>query len=390
MTSYSQKPTDREPANDPADQPKPPGDGTACETLTPKDPPTLDPPAKCPDPPSDCNCSSKPDSPTTCLDSLQTLIDKQKADILAAEKAKAFKDILEKLVENANKASLAYTRDKYVGLVAEWVRQDTVIAEVVRKLECAVPCWSCIIECYVCPLLNDLRYAEQNLYNDGWLSIEKVHNLYDLQYWHQQNKAAKQRTFDRIASVMAVWNDPAKTIGSALDANKVLTESVGRVIGTAEPGKAVYDVFLRLVPMHLAIAPPAGPETTTKIGKKYTNFCTCDEGSPDDCCGPDVGEWSLSQRLIGPQPYLIDPNEYFKLVCCLVEKRYAPAKEALNKAETDLAATGELIARYEGQLKNGWAKNFETAAKGAIPGVIDCCDYEPKEETTQQTPSRNC
>ena len=393
MSEYRrQSDRDCEPTKDPAPQPHPPGDGKACGPLPSSTPPTLQEP-KCPDPPVSCKCPPTPGSSTNCL---QTLIDKQQADILAAEKAKDFQKELQKVLENANKASQTYTRDKYAALVAEWLRQDTLIATLLRNLECAVPCWQCILDCYVCPLLNELHTAEKWLYDDRRLySTDEtdeyhVYDLYDLQYWHQRDKAAKQHTFDRIASVMTAWSDPAKAIETALNANKGLIDSAGKVIGTNEPGKAIYDVFLRIVPLHLAIAPPAGPDTTTKIDKKYTMFCECDEGKPDNCCGLDVGEWSLRQRLIGPQPNLIDPNDYFTLICCLVEQRYAPAKEALSKAETDLAAAGDRIARYEAQLKTGWVKNFETAAKGAIPSMIDCCDYEQDEETTQQKPSRDC
>ena len=379
--SEHRKQSDRdcEPPKDPAPQPQPPGDGKACGPLPSSTPPPLKDPDKCPDPPASCKCPPKPGSSTNCL---QTLIDKQQAEILAAEKAKDFQKELQKVLDNANKASQNYTRDKYTALVAEWQRQDTLIATLLRNLECAVPCWRCILDCYVCPHLNELHEAEKYLYDDGQLYTE-VHNLYDVQYWHQRDKAAKQRTFDRIASVIAAWSDPAKAIENALNINKGLIDSAGKVIGTHERGKAIYDVFLRLVPLHLAIAPPADTEdTTTKIDKKYTVFCECDEGKPDNCCGLDVGEWSLRQRLIGAQPYLMDPNDYFTLICCLVEQRYAPAKDALSRAETDLAAAGDRIARYEAQLKTGWVKTFETAAKGAIPSMIDCCDYDCEEETT--------
>ena len=85
--------------------------------------------------------------------------------------------------------------------------------------------------------------------------------------------------------------------------------------------------------------------------------------------------------------YLIRPEDYFTLICCLVEQRYVPAKDALSQAETDLAAVTDQISRYEAQLRNGWVKSFETAAKAAIPSVIDCCDYEQDEATTQQNSS---
>ena len=80
--------------------------------------------------------------------------------------------------------------------------------------------------------------------------------------------------------------------------------------------------------------------------------------------------------MIGPQPYLIDPKDYFKLICCLVEKRYEPAKDELSQAVIDLAAIDGRIATYEATFKEGWQLTFEKTAKGLIPSVIDCCDYD--------------
>jgi hypothetical protein len=385
MSDYH-KQTGREgtPIHDPAHQPHPAEHEKECAPLPQHTPPTLEPPRPCPDPHADCKCPQPPPTTSNCL---EKLIERQLADIAAADKSKAFKTELDSFLAKFTGATQAYTRDKYVALVTEWRRQDAAIAELIRKLECAVPCWRCILDCYLCPLLNDLHYAQKWLYGDGHL-YEHVHDLYDLQYWYLRNRSAKQRTVDRITAVLTAWTNPAATIDAALTLNKGLTDSSGKVIGT-EPGKAIYDVFLRLVPLHLAIAPPAiHTDMTTKISQKYTKFCECDLGTPDDCCGLDVGERSLRQQLIGLQPYLIDPNHYFKLICCLVEQRYAPAKDALSKADADLAAIGERIKSNEAKLANGWAKTFETNAKGAIPSVIDCCDYEPAEVAAQQTPSR--
>jgi len=383
MTDYTRNSMGREcpPSPDnPADQPHPPGDGSACCELPATTPPTLEPPTPCPDPDPCCKCPTTPGSTPNCL---EELIAKQTTDIAAADQANKFKADLAKLLETTRKASQEYTWDKYESLVADWTKIDAAITELIRKLVCAVPCWRCIIDCHVCPLLNELHYAEKWLYDDGKLYTE-VHDLYDLQYWHTRDKAAKDRRFNRIKSVLTAWETPAKTIEKVLNDNKALIDGVGPLIGP-QPGKAIYDVFFRLVPMHLAVAPPKGSNWETKIDKRYTEFCACSQGTPDDCCGPDVGEWSLRQRLIGPQPYLIDPNDYFKLICCLVEQRYAPAKDALSKAETDLAAVGDRIARYEAQFKDGWVKNFETTAKGAIPSVIDCRDYETDDQNAQKS-----
>ena len=116
--------------------------------------------------------------------------------------------------------------------------------------------------------------------------------------------------------------------------NAVLLQSCNQNLGTT-PGPVVFDLFLKIIPLHLAIAPPAVDHaTTTGIDKSYTVFCGCDVGKPDDCCGPDTGVLSFRQRIVGSQPYLVKPGELFSIICCLLEKRYRPAKDAA----TDSAA----------------------------------------------------
>lgn len=383
MSDYRRQQTEHEcppRPKDPADQPHPPGVDT-CKELPPTTPPTLKDPVKClPDPA--CKC---PRTPTTDSNCLEQLISQQGAEIAAAEKAKAFKADLEALLVKAKAAGQDYTWAKYEKLVNQWVDEDLAIAELVRKVTCALPCWRCVIECYICPLLNDMHYAEQALAGDG-TQYTDAHNLYDLLYWRGRDRDAKERTFNRIKNVLAAWEKPAATIGQALTDNQALIDSIGKLVGT-DPGRAVYDVFLRLVPMHLAIAPPSNSTWTTRIAREYTEFCKCDTGDPDNCCGPDVGELSLRQRLIGPQPYLIDPHLYFDVICCLVQNRYHPAKDALAQAEADWTTVDNLIKRYKAQVESG-LKTFEKDAKGAIPLVVDCCDYEKGDDDhdrTQQT-----
>ncbi len=377
MTDYTRKHPGHEcppPPEHPAKQPVPPKEEEKCEPIPETRPPDLKPPDKCPPPDSCCKCPTTPETPPSCLEELIAL---QGAELDANDNASKFKKELETLLEKAKTARQAYTRDAYEDLVEEWLRQDVLIAELIRKLTCAVPCWECILDCHVCPLLNELHYAEKWLYNDGHLYTE-VHDLFDLRYWHTRDQAIKKRTLDRITGILASWEKPVTTIGDALKANKALHDAANAVIGT-EPGKAIYDVFLRLIPMHLAIAPPAGPNTTTRIDKKYTKFCTCDDRKPEWCCGINVSERSLRQRLIGPQPYLIDPNKYFDLICCLVKNRYAPAQIAFNRADAELKAVQIRIESFEKALKD-WPKDFEKNAKGAIPSVINCCDYEGDDD----------
>jgi hypothetical protein len=384
MTDYK-PPREREcppSPKDPADQPKPPSDGDSCKDIPTSTPPEVKPPEKCPE--TDCHCPKGPGSTPNCL---EELIAKQAIDIAAAKKAETFKKDLEELLAKAKAAGQDYTRVKYESLVKQWVELDALIAAFIRKFECALPCWRCIIECYICPILNELHYAEQWLYGDGTLPAD-AHNLYDLQYWRSRDKEQKERRFNRIKSVLGVWSAPATAIEKILKDNKTLLEALDKSPSSAA-GSVVVDLFLKLVPMHLAIAPPSGSSWTTKIGKEYTVFCECDTGKPDDCCGPDVGERTLRQRLIGPQPYLIDPNDYFTLICCLVDKRYGKAKDELAKAEADLAAIDDRIARLKAQIDGGLIKEaFEKAAKGAIPIAIDCCDFETDEDDSKPTQAR--
>lgn len=363
----------------PADQPKPPADGKGCTEYYEPEIPKLKDPEKCPEPDNYCECPQKPGETSTCL---EALIATQTAEIVAADNADAFKKVLEDLLKSAKDAAQKYTRDKYQNLLDIWVDQDKEIVDLIHTIVCKVSCWRCIIDCHVCPLFYQVHDAEKWLHDDGEL-YKEVHDLYDLQYWHSRNKAAKERRFERIKSVLAVWQTPEATIRAALDKNAELIKSAKSTIGT-EPGKVIYDVFLRIVPIHLAIAPPKGSKWTTRIDKQFTGFCACQTPEPDDCCGPNVGEGSLLDRLIGPQPYLIDPNDYFKLICCLVEKRYGPAQNKLKEAATALANVQSRIAAYEAMLKD-WRKDFEKNARAAIPSVIKCSDYKPHGHSTQNS-----
>jgi hypothetical protein len=363
-----------EPSPDPADQPKEPGG--ECQKLPETEPPQLEEPKKCePDP--RCNCPKGPVTTSNCLDEM---IAAQASALAEADRTKVFKADLEALLAKAKAAKQDYTTEKYGKLLDEWTRQDAQIVDLIRKLVCAVPCWWCVIECHICPLLYEIRYREQKLYGDGTLYTE-VRSLHDMRYWHERDRDQKKRIFDRVKNVLAAWEKPVQTVEKALADNAKLIADAGKFLAPDAP-KLVYDVFLRLVPMHLAIAPPASVAKTA-IDREYTKFCECDEGQPDDCCGPDVGVMTVRERLIGPQPYLVDPNLYFAIICCLVKERYEPAKTALAKAEAEFQKWDGEVKRYATEIDERM-KSFEKDARGAIPNVVDCCAYE-KHDGDQQS-----
>jgi hypothetical protein len=358
------------PPDHPAPQPKPPGNGSTCQPIVPTTPPELKPPPPCP-PDPDCTCPKPPSTPS-CL---EDLIVKHTAETANAEKATKFKADLDELLKQAKAANQKYTRTKYDELVKRWVEQDVAIAMLLSRLICIVPCWRCVIECYVCPLLTQLRDAELLLYDNDKLYAD-VNDLHDLQHWHTRDKQIKDRRVARIEKVLTAWTSPGPTdtIEAILNETKELAGAISTAMGK-EPSKAIYDTFFKLIPKHLAIAPPAAL-VKTKIEEEFTVYCGCDTGEPDDCCGPDVGKLTLRQRLVGPLPYLVDPNEYYTLICCIVDKRFRPTKEAAWKADASLASVAARIATLIERLGPEWPKTFETDATGAIPSEIDCCDHE--------------
>src|SRR4030095_2924154 len=94
---------------------------------------------------------------------------------------------------------------------------------------------------------------------------------------------------DSVSKVMTAWQDPYTTIDTVLKTVNTdgTAASGGKMLGP-ELNKLLYDVFFRLVPLHLAIAPPADVAVTA-INKKYVELCPCDKpGERDDWCGPNI------------------------------------------------------------------------------------------------------
>ena len=343
-------------------------------------PPTLADPTICE---PRCDCPTPPPGTGTCFDKL--IADQAKV-VDQADRAKQSKAELEEMLSNANTAKQSYTRDKYKDFKQRWEKQDQDIVAAIETVTCNIKCWWCVIECEICPLLYKIREIEERLDGSGQL-ISEVHSLRDLQYWHERNVAAKTRVFDRINDVMKAWKDPATTIDAALKVN----DDVIKAVRSMEPADGLRRVFFELIPRHLAIAPRP---LKTKIDPKYIELCSeCDPGEPDECCGPDVSLPTARQRLIKPQAYIVDPDHYFHLLCCLATQRYLPAKEQQEKAISELADVNAKIDSYTTDL----ARRIDDPLadyRGNIVTPIDCDNYKKKngngcgddgEQTTEQT-----
>jgi hypothetical protein len=366
--------------SNPADQPKAPEDPCKCQPTEPVDAKPPGYPQAPVRPPSGCHCPDQVAPTPPCLDDL---ISEQNSLIVQAETAKAFKSELEGILTKARSASVDYNQDKYIELLDRWKDQDEDISELTRKLTCSVKCWRCVIECYVCPLLTAMRDAERTLYGQR-KKYDTIDSIYDLRHWRERDLAFKRETFDRVKSVLGAWESPAKTLDKILTDNANTIKDLGKTL-VPDGAKAVFDVILKLIPRHLAIAPPAAV-SETKIEKKYTQFCECDPEPAADCCGPYVGIWTLRQRLVGPLPYLVKPSEHFKIICCLVEKRYVPAKNDFAIADSALKTTENEIKRLVDLVTNG-LKGFDATARAAIPATARCCGDDIAEDAKPQTPT---
>jgi hypothetical protein len=358
-----------EPIDDPADQPEEPR--CECEPLPTTHPPKLEEPEKCPQP---CCCPTPPVPPgPNCLDDL---IRHQTKEISEAQHAAEVKDALQAVLDKATVAQKDYTDNKYRELLKAWKQIDCDIAELVRRLECNIPCWYCLIECHICPLLYAVRYRKKKLY-DEWKQYDTAHSLYDLQYWYAGDVRRKQHVFDRIQNVLHAWESPVATIAQVIADNRQLVDHPPNQ-SSPDYGKFVYDVFLTMIPKHLAIAPPAATRHITRISKHYTRFCDCDTGGDDDCCGPNLGEPTLREQLIGPLPYLVRPEQLLPIICCIAKERYLPASAALARANAHKAKVDAEVQQYEAEIVSKM-KSLPDDAKAALPWPIDCEKYEKYE-----------
>jgi hypothetical protein len=399
--------------------------------------PTIPEGGKCPQP---CNCPTPPGgAPSSCLDDL---IRSQGIIVKKADRAKAFVDELTAIQGKVTSAQVDYTQKRFTDLRKTWKDQDKLIVELIRKLVCAVDCWECLLECRLCPQLVEIRTLEDRLNGTGVLT-KKVYSLFDLQAWHQRNVANMQARVDRINLVLAAWEKPSDTLGDVLDKNGKLIEDTEKILAT-DSAKAVYDVFMTLLPRHWAIRPrDEGSEKDGKkpwkseIDPKYINICECkegqqkgddkgkdaqkaddkgqvaqsaddkgqdknecddgapdpekcrcDDGTPDVCCGPDVGILNLRQRLVGPLPYIVDPTLFPDIICCLTSKRLEPASEQLATAQANRDATTaeiELVAKKIADKKSA----IEASFRAELSNPIDCTQYKKKEQPNKEpTPTR--
>lgn len=358
---------------DPASQPHGQAPNADCKKPPyEKTPPKLEPePKPCE---TCCNCPPAPKPDEGCLDDL---IRKEATIASLGEEAKKSKAELEGFLAKMRTASAKYTPEAYPDLVKRWKDNDVLIVDLIRKLICNVECWWCVIECEICPLINAIAADERLLKGTNQL-YATANSLYDQRYWWWREREIQAEAFERVNKVMLAWQDPFTTIDGILKTNhsEVGAASAGKMLGP-ELHKMIYDVFFKWVPLHLSIAPPTDIAQTA-IQKRYVELCKCEEPKPaDDCCGPNIGPLTVRERLVGPLPFLIKPELFPELICCLASNAYRPAKAAFAAASAAFAAVDAEIESKKASIATR-LKNLPSDAKLRLGKPIDCKDYQPK------------
>jgi hypothetical protein len=384
------------------------------ESPSPPKAPEIPVPPKCK---TECECPESPGSaPPSCL---ETAIRDQNLLVSRAERAKAFIEELTNIQGKVTSALVDYTSTRYTALRKTWWDQHKLIVELVRKIDCAVKCWPCLLDCRLCGNLAEIRTLEERLNGPGDLAKGmglpgEVNSLHGLKFWHERNVANMQARLGRVKAVLAAWEKPSDTLGEALELNQKLIDETQKILAT-DPAKAVFDVFMTLIQRHWAIR-PRNPTTEEKVAydwlKKYVKVCECpgepaatqvgaergqvksekqrddsedgckppackcDEGTPDVCCGIDVGILSLRQRLIGPLPFIIEPVRFPDVICCLTKQRLIPASDNVAAAQANLAATATEIEQATKALEDRISLSaIEKQFLAGLPIPFDCKPY---------------
>ena len=390
--------------------------------------PEIPKPGACPE---RCDCPDPPGGePQSCLDDL---IRKQNMIVKKAERAKAFADELTEIQDKVKSAQVQYTQSRFIELRKNWKDQDRAIVELIRKLVCAVDCWECLLWCRLCKQLVEIRRLEDRLDGPPGDDVKatgpltkEVYSLVDQHAWHQRNVAQMEARMKRITDVLGAWEEPSTRLGEVVEKNGNLIIESQNLIASDSP-KVVYDVFMTLVPRHWAIRPrDEGPKQEWKSGidEKYIRICECppkpkpqqqqgaeargadqgrdsdrgrqdchddgkdkclcDEGMPDDCCGPDVGIPSLRQSLLGPLPYIVDPVIFPAMICCLTSHRLSPASDQLAAAQANLAASTAELELVRKQIADKRAA-IEANFKEGLSNPIDCSKYQKRKPPASTT-----
>jgi hypothetical protein len=331
-------------------------------------------------------------SPPTGTDSencITTAILDLTKNIAAAEQAKANKTDLEALLPKAKKASGDYNQDAYQKLLDRWTKldQDGLAYDLLPKITCTVKCWRDLLNDRVCKLLGTIISTEKCLWGsrDPCVQPPDTAGLYDQQYYLTQKVAFLKLKADWSKKKLDAWEKPADTLKAVLDVTEALKAKVSEGLGKADAATLVWDVWMKLLPLHFLIAPR---DATSKIKQEHMFCCAIDMRDPNHPSGR-----SLLERMLGMQPYIFVPGDYYKILCPLIAD-YTCAKTTYADAAGALEAKKNEVTSAEKSVDDK-TKSFDKDAKTELlkplpPGCGTCKDGSQKPpDNTGAAPGNN-
>lgn len=272
---------------------------------------------------------------------IDDLIDGISGTLASAAVQKDLKAELAGFLQKARGAADKYTVQKYNELVKRWKEQDKQIAELINLLKAQPDWYEGLSE--VCPALFDpiMELGEQLEGSQPGQPDDKAFvglGLYWKRIWQLGMRDSLKRYYERQGATLRAWENPAAALEKILADNAGLIAEARKTIGQQPAPTLVFDLFVKLVPMHLYIKPRNETPTVQPIRTVL----------------PGTEPWKAScefgaQRLIGYKPTLIEPKDYpgkYEDVLGI----YYDAVLELAAAESELKITEDAIARSEKQI----------------------------------------
>lgn len=278
-----------------------------------------------------------------------SVLDGFSSELAKAAVLKTYQAELDGLLQKARGTAQAYDQQKHDELLMRWTEQDDKIADLINRL-CAVGTWTDDFAEKVGPVYLGLKALQKEL--DDWpISMPDAAKCSRLNCaLHQAWRDARQREYAEQKKVLPVWAQLVASLEKTLDDNDKLIVEAYKTASAANPvqQKALpADLFTRLVPQHLAIAPAA---RNVKPLSQY------------DAALADIE--SAIDAALAPQPALIAPADYGNRWNEKVSE-VKPALDALAEAEGALKKVADGVERRGRQLDEG-IKSAPVDAKRAL------------------------
>jgi hypothetical protein len=288
---------------------------------------------------------------------IDDLIDSISGTLASAAIQKDLKAELAAFLQKARSAADNYTVHKHRELVKRWEDQDKQIADLITSLK-AQPGWEKGLS-EICPALFE-PIAQLKLQLAGTKAADPPdepalakHGLYWKRIWQLGNRDSLKRAYEQQKLTLAAWENPAQSLEKILSDDASLIDEARKTIGQQPAPTLPFDLFVKLVPTHLHIKPPAGKTAVLPIdgvlpgGEAWKVSCSA------------AANWLLKEK-----PSLIEPKDYPAKYEDVLQL-YNGAVEKLAAAESELKKTEDAIERSVRQIAER-LKSADKDAKAAL------------------------